>query len=220
MKMLRTIEINPDNNPTASVIILHGLGASGDDFADITKQLNLPSELNVRFVLPHAPIMPIQFADGAEMRAWFDIIDLSGKSPEDEAGIRKSQFMIEDLINHELERNIPSEKIILAGFSQGGAMALQCGLRFQKKLAGILVLSSWLPLMQTVIKEQAEANKDTPIMLMHGNQDNIVPLAWGKKSCDYLNQIGYNAILNTYTMQHSVCPSELVDIGQWLKKLL
>jgi len=220
MKMLRTIELNPDNNPTASVIILHGLGASGYDFADIAKQLNLPPELNIRFVLPHAPIMPIQFADGAEMRAWFDIVDLSGQSPEDEVGIRKSQLMVENLINRELERNIPSEKIILAGFSQGGAIALQCGLRYRKKLAGILVLSSWLPLMHTVIKEQAEANKDTPIMLMHGNQDNVVPLAWGKKSYDYLKQIGCNATFNTYTMQHSMCPNELADIGQWLKKLL
>lgn len=218
--MLRTIEINPNEAPQASIILLHGLGASGYDFADIAKQLNLPPELNVRFVLPHAPIMPVQYADGAEMRAWFDIADLSGESPEDEIGIRKSQLLIEDLIAHELEQNIPSEKILLAGFSQGGAMALYCGLRCQKKLAGILVLSSWLPLIHTVIEEQAEANKNTPIMMMHGNQDNIVPLAWGKKSCDYLKQIGYNIVLNTYTMQHSVCPNELVDISQWLKNLL
>lgn len=218
--MLRTIEINPNITPQASVIILHGLGASGYDFADIAKQLNLPLEFNVRFVLPHAPIMPIQYADGAEMRAWFDIIDLSGQSPEDETGIRKSQLLIEDLISHELEQGIPSEKIILAGFSQGGAMALHCGLRYEKKLAGILVLSSWLPLAHTLTKEHIMVNQDTPIMMMHGNQDNVVPLAWGKKSHDYLKQLGYNTTLNTYTMQHSMCPDELVDIGQWLKKLL
>lgn len=220
MKMLRTIELNPDNSPTASVIILHGLGASGYDFADIANQLNLPAELNIRFILPHAPIIPIQFAGGNEMRAWFDLVDLSGNSPEDAAGIYKSQLIIENLIEHELERNIPSEKIILAGFSQGGAMALHCGLRYNKKLAGILVLSSWLPLAHTVIKECSKANKTTPIMLMHGVQDNVVPLNWSKKSCAYLKQIGYDATLNTYAMPHSMCPHELTDIGQWLKKLL
>lgn len=220
MTMLRTIIINPDHQPTASIIILHGLGASGYDFEDLAEQLNATYHLNARFILPHAPIMPVQFADGAEMRAWFDLIDLSGNAPEDAIGMRKSEHMIAELINQELASGMASKKIILAGFSQGGAMALQCGLRYHHPLAGILVLSSWLPLASAVMKERTAANQTTPIMMMHGTQDRVVPLAWGQKSYEHLQQFGYDVTLNTYTMQHSIAPSELVDIGQWLKKVL
>jgi phospholipase/carboxylesterase len=218
--MLQTLEINPETAPRASVILLHGLGASGHDFSDIAKQLNLPKELGVRFVFPHAPVRPVQYADNAKMRAWFDLASLERHAKEDEAGMRKSEEMIAELIAQELARGIPSEKIILAGFSQGGAMALQCGLRYPEKLAGILVLSAWLPLTHMVLVERNIANQQTPILMLHGTGDSVVPLKWAMESCTCLKEIGYHVTISSYPMQHAVCPEEIAAIGVWLRKLL
>ncbi|CAL7960788.1 phospholipase/carboxylesterase [Gammaproteobacteria bacterium] len=218
--MLRTLEINPEIAPRASVILLHGLGASGHDFFDIAKQLNLPKELGVRFVFPHAPVRPVQYAGNAKMRAWFDLVSLEPHAKEDEAGMRKSEGMIIELIAQELARGIPSEKIILAGFSQGGAMALQCGLRYPEKLAGILVLSAWLPLAHMVFAERSIANQRIPILMLHGTGDSVIPLKWAMESCNFLKEMGYHVTMSSYPMQHAVCPEEIVAIGVWLRKVL
>lgn len=218
--MLQTLEINPEISPRASVIWLHGLGASGHDFIDIAAQLNLPKELGVRFVFPHAPIRPVQYNNNTKMRAWFDFANIEHHAKEDEIGIKKSQESVAQLISQELANNIPSEKIVLAGFSQGGAMALQCGLRYPKKLAGILVLSAWLPLPHAVITERNIANQQTPILMLHGTNDPLIPLDWAMEGCNYLKEIGYHAELSSYPMQHTVCPEEIAAIGAWLRELL
>lgn len=218
--MLRHLEINPETPPRASVILLHGLGASGHDFIDIATELNLPKELGVRFVFPHAPVRPIQYAGNTKMRAWFDLVSLEHNAKEDQIGIKKSEKFIAELISKELALNIPSEKIILAGFSQGGAMALQCGLRYPQKLAGILVLSAWLPLVHSVISERNIANQQTPILMQHGTADPLIPLKWAMESYNYLKEIGYHATISSYPMQHTICPKEIVAIGAWLRELL
>lgn len=217
--MLRTLEIDSEIAPRASVILLHGLGASGHDFSDIAEQLGLPKELGVRFVFPHAPVRPVKCFDNAKVRAWFDLVSLEYHAKEDEAGMRKSEEMIAKLIAQELERGIPSEKIILAGFSQGGAMALQCGLRYPEKLAGILALSAWLPLATTVIAERSATNQQTPILMLHGINDPVVPLKWATESCNFLKEIGYHAMISSYPMRHTVCPEEIAAIGVWLREL-
>lgn len=219
--MLRTIEINPQSSPTASVIWLHGLGASGYDFVDIVPLLNLPPDLSVRFVFPHAPVQAVTCAGNTKIRAWFNVVEISQcKREEDERGIRESEKLINALIAQELARKIPSRKIVLAGFSQGGVMALQCGLRYPEELAGILVMSAWLPLKHTVFSEKSVVNQKTPILMMHGTADELIPIDWAKESYDYLQELGYNATLSAYPMKHSVCPEELDAIGGWLRKLL
>jgi len=218
--MLEALEINPDISPRASVIWLHGLGASGYDFVDIVPQLNLSPELGARFVFPHAPVRPVTCNGGAKMRAWFDVASLEHHAIEDGAGIRESEEIVRQLISQERELGIPSEKILLAGFSQGGAMALQCGLRYPEQLAGILVLSAWLPLASFVIEERTVANQQTPVLMLHGTADPVIPLNWAQESCDQLTNMGYHATINSYHMQHAVCPEEIVAIGKWLNKQL
>lgn len=218
--MLQSLEINPKIPARASVIWLHGLGADGHDFFDIVPQLDLPKELGIRFIFPHAPVRTIQYANNERMRAWFDVIKIEYDTKEDEIGIRTSEEMIAELIARELALNIPSEKIVLAGFSQGGAMALQCGLRYHQKLAGILVLSAWLPLRRTVISERTSINQQTPILMLHGTDDTLIPLSWAEKSCNYLQELGYHATIASYPMQHAVCAREIAAIGLWLRKLL
>lgn len=218
--MLQTVEIKPQSSPAASVIWLHGLGASGYDFVDIVPSLNLPPELQVRFVFPHAPMQAVQYAGGAKLRAWFDVVDLQRQSIEDENGIRRSADLIADLIAKELAQKIPGHKIVLAGFSQGGAMALQCGLRYPEKLAGILVLSAWLPLKHAVLSERSTSNQQTPILMLHGSQDDVIPFAWAKESSDYLSELGHLVSLRSYPMRHTLCPEEIAVIGNWLRDLL
>ena len=218
--MLQTIEINPEISPRASVIWLHGLGASGYDFVDIVESLNLSSSLGVRFVFPHAPIMPVKYASNTKMRAWFDVVSLERDAQEDGVGIKRSEQLINQLIVKELESNIPSDKIVIAGFSQGGVMALQCGLRYPEKLAGILVLSAWLPLANSVIAERAPVNIETPVLMLHGTDDSLIPLDWAAQSYDYLKEIGHSVSMVSYPMQHNVCPEEINAIGVWLSKVL
>lgn len=218
--MLSTLETNPKLTPKASVIWLHGLGASGHDFYNIVPQLNLPKELAVRFVFPHAPVRPVQFAGGVQLRAWFDVYSLNKHAKEDEAGIRESENLIGELIAKEREIGVPSHKIILIGFSQGGAIALHTGLRYPEKLAGIFSLSSWLPLVKKVADERTKINREIPILMFHGTDDDMVPFEWAKDSYDSLVKMGYSPKLFSYPMQHVVCDEEIKMISDWFKKLL
>jgi len=214
--MLETLERCISDNANASIIWLHGLGADGHDFEPITNALQLPG---VRFVLPHAPYRPVSINNGYEMRAWFDIYGLDADSPQDETGIRQSQREIEALIEAEKARGIAAEHIVLAGFSQGGAIALHTALRHPEPLAGALVLSSWLPLKTRLQDEAHTANRQLPIFMAHGNLDTIVPLQTAKVSAQLLTAEGYPLTWREYPMAHSVSDEELVDIRQFLQTM-
>ena len=214
------IEIETAPQPTASVIWLHGLGADGRDFVPIVPELRLPSDLAVRFVFPHAPHRPVTINRGYVMRAWYDIAETEFGRQEDEAGIRESEQTVRGLIQREIERGISSERIVLAGFSQGGAVVLHTGLRLPQRLAGILALSTYLPLADTLKAEAHQANADVPIFMAHGTDDPIIPLALGESSADLLTRRGANLEWRTYEMEHSVCLDEIQDIAGWLTRVL
>ena len=206
------IEVETGANPVASVIWLHGLGADGHDFEPIVPELELPKP--VRFVFPHAPIRPVTLNNGMRMRAWYDIARLGG-GPEDEAGIRESQKLLEDLIKGE-----ETGKIVLAGFSQGGAIALQTALRYPQRLAGVLALSTYLPIAGKLAAEKSKANLDLPLFMAHGTYDDIIPLTRAKLSREILEQQGYKVEWHEYPMPHSVCSQEIADISAFLSRLL
>jgi phospholipase/carboxylesterase len=216
---LPAIEIETKPKPSHTVIWLHGLGADGNDFVPVVKELKLPP-LGIRFVFPHAPMRPVTINGGFVMRAWYDIAYQELAFKEDERGLRESQKLIEELIVRENTRSIPSSRIVLAGFSQGGVLALQTGLRQSKPLAGLMALSSYLPMSPMIEVERNAASNSVPIFMGHGITDNIVPLALGKMSRDTLIKLGYEVEWHQYTMPHSVCPEELADIGVWLKRVL
>jgi phospholipase/carboxylesterase len=226
-KPLDDIVINPKLPAKCSVIWMHGLGADGYDFVNIIPELNLQESLAVRFVFPHAPVRPVTRMGGMPLRAWFDIGAGLGSdfSPDaavgvlqDELGVRASQILIENLIANELAAGIPSRRIILAGFSQGGAMALQCGLRYPEPLGGVLSLSGFLPLAGSVAAEKSIVNQNIPIFMAHGMGDSIVPIEVAENDCRYLNQLGFNARLLAYDMEHAVCAEEIQDIAAWLQE--
>ena len=217
---LDCVELEPDSPATASVIWLHGLGADGNDFVPIVPELRLPESLAVRFVFPHAPVRPVTLNGGMRMRAWYDILGLDRAAREDETGIRESQAQIEALINKENARGIPSERIVLAGFSQGGAITLQTGLRYPEKLAGLMILSSYLTLRDTLAAEASTANHTTPIFMAHGEFDYMLPMQLGSLSRDQLQQNGYSVEWHAYPMEHQVCAEEIRDVAAWLKKVL
>ena len=216
---LPAIEIETKPKPSHAVIWLHGLGADGNDFVPVVKELKLPP-LGIRFVFPHAPMRPVTINGGFVMRAWYDIAYQELAFKEDERGLRESQKLIEELIVRENTRSIPSSRIVLAGFSQGGVLALQTGLRQSKLLAGLMALSSYLPMSPMIEVERNAASNSVPIFMGHGITDNIVPLALGRMSRDTLIKLGYEVEWHQYTMPHSVCPEELADIGVWLKRVL
>jgi phospholipase/carboxylesterase len=217
---LETIQIDTAPNPTVSVIWLHGLGADGNDFVPIVGELDLTGGPAIRFVFPHAPTIPVTINNGYVMRAWYDILGTDIVRREDEVGLRRSQTMVEHLISQEKSRGIPADRIILAGFSQGCAMALQTGLRHPEKLAGLLCLSGYLPLHATVGTERHSANHDTPIFLAHGRDDPVIPIDRAEKSRDMLQALGYHVEWHEYMMPHSVCEEEIDDIGRWFKRVL
>lgn len=217
---LETIQLDTGPNPTASVIWLHGLGADGNDFVPIVHELDLAGCPAIRFVFPHAQMMPVTINNGYIMRAWYDILGVDLVHREDEAGLRQSQALVEQLIEREKARGVPAERIVLAGFSQGCAMTLQTGLRHSEKLAGLLGLSGYLPLHTLISEERHSANQGTPIFLAHGRHDPIVPIDRAEKSRDLLRDLGYEVEWHEYPMQHSVCPEEIEDIGTWLKRAL
>ena len=217
---LATIEIETAPNPDAAVIWLHGLGADGNDFVPIVRELDLSACPAIRFVFPTAPTMPVTINGGYMMRAWYDIYTPDLVRREDEAGLRTSQALIEALIAKEKARGIPADRIVLAGFSQGCAMTLQTGLRYPERLAGLMCLSGYLPLAQTIAAERSAANQDTPLFMAHGSQDPVVVIQRATQSRDTLTALGYQIDWHDYPMQHSVCGEEVDDIGQWLTKVL
>ena len=208
-----------DDNADHSIIWLHGLGADGNDFVPIVPELRLPESLQVRFVFPHAPVRPITINGGMPMRAWFDIRQLDLKGIDEPEGIAESQAIAENLIAREQQRGVAAGHIILAGFSQGGAIALQTGLRYADKLAGIMALSTWLPMRERLAAEQSDANRNTSIFMAHGSMDPMVPQALGEVSRDHLLANDYNVSWHSYPMQHQVCLEEINDIGRWIQQV-
>jgi phospholipase/carboxylesterase len=222
-KLLETVELQTGDSPTASIIWMHGLGADGNDFVPIVNELDLEGARAIRFVFPHAPMQPVSINSGYVLRAWYDVTygDLEGKSKRaDEKGLRASEKAVNLLVEREIERGTPAARIVLAGFSQGGAMALQAGLRYPQRLAGLMVLSSYLPLADQTAQEAAAANAGTPIFMAHGTQDPVVPYAMGAQSQETLQQLGYPVEWHEYPMAHSVCLEEIHDIAAWLRRIL
>jgi phospholipase/carboxylesterase len=215
--LLETIEIETGREPRAAVIWMHGLGADGHDFEPIVPELGMPASPGVRFVFPHAPLQPVTINGGAVMRAWYDV---TNDGRQDAAGVRASQGRVEALIARERKRGVGAGSIVLAGFSQGGAIALQAGLRHPERLAGILALSTYLPLPDTLEKEASQANRDLPIFMAHGTQDPVIPLSWAMRSRDHLLRLGYAVEWREYPMPHSVCAEEIADVGAWLRRIL
>jgi len=212
---MQAVEINTGANPRVSVIWLHGLGADGHDFEPIVPELELDQPM--RFVFPHAPVRPVTINQGMRMRAWYDILQF-GPGPEDDAGVRASQKLLEAMIAAEKERGI--RQIVLAGFSQGGAIVLQTALRHSERLAGVLALSTYLPLHRTLETERSAANREVPIFMAHGQYDDVIPLQRAEQSRQLLERLGYKVQWRTYPMPHSVCPEEIADISAFLRQIL
>ena len=218
--LLETIELDSAANPTVSIIWMHGLGADGNDFVPLVKELDLRGCPGIRFIFPSAGTMPVTINNGYVMRAWYDILVSDLVRREDESGLRASQAQIEALIAREKARGIPANRIILAGFSQGCAMALQTGLRHPEKLAGLMCLSGYLPLADKTAAERTPASLETPIFMAHGTADPVVQLPRAQQSRDLLTGLGYQIEWHEYYMQHSLCQEEIDAIGTWLKKVL
>ena len=216
---LQTIEIETRPNPSHSVIWLHGLGADGNDFVPIVQELALPA-IGIRFVFPHAPMRAVTINGGFVMRAWYDIVSQDIARKEDELGLRQSQTMVEELIAREAARGVPANRVVIAGFSQGGVIALQTALRHPRRLAGAMSLSAYLPLVDKIDRERNAANNDMPVFLGHGTSDNVVPLVLGKASRDQLIKMGYDVDWHQYPMAHSVCAEELEDLSGWFSRVL
>jgi phospholipase/carboxylesterase len=220
MQLPETIEVSTGAPAEGSVIWLHGLGADGHDFEPIVPELGLAGQRNLRFVFPHAPLRPVTINGGMTMRAWYDVLTLERGGPQDEAGIRDSSGLLEMLIEREHEREIPYEKIVLAGFSQGGAIALHTALRYPQRLAGLMALSTWLPLSdcidQEVVQNADAQTQDLPIFMAHGSFDPMLPMALGQHSHETLEQAGYKVEWHEYPMAHAVCAEEIADIRNWL----
>ncbi|HEX5755854.1 MAG TPA: carboxylesterase [Arenimonas sp.] len=214
--MLDCIETTTGTRPAWSVIWLHGLGADGHDFAPIVPELVRKDWPAIRFVFPHAPVRPVTINGGARMRAWYDILNLSLDQRADEAGVRESIADVDALIARERDRGVPASRVLLAGFSQGAAIALATGLRREAGLAGIIALSGYLPMAATTAAEATAAGKATPVFLGHGSQDPMVPMSLGQRSRDLLKSLGIATTWRDYPMPHSVCADEIRDIGDWM----
>jgi len=217
---LDAIEIETSASPSLSIIWMHGLGADGHDFVDVVPELGLPPRAGVRFVFPHAPMRPVTINGGYVMRAWYDIRDDGGVRREDPAGVRASQKAIEALIAREKERGVAAAAIVLAGFSQGGAMAIHTALRHPDRLAGVMALSCSLPLAEALAAEAAPANRDVPIFMAHGTHDPMIPMARALRARETLAGLGYRLEWHEYPMPHSVCREEIRDISAWLATVL
>ena len=218
--LLEAIEIETAPKPDAAVIWMHGLGADGHDFEPIVPELRLPAATRVRFVFPHAPLRPVTINQGHVMRAWYDVRALAGVRREDEAGVRQSARQIEALLARERQRGIVPGRLVIAGFSQGGAMALHVGLRHPDRLAGILALSCYLPLANAVDTELAPANRDVPIFWAHGLHDPMIPQAMAEQGRAQLGALGYRIDWHQYPIPHSVSAEEIADVARWLERVL
>lgn len=215
-----TVELETGPNPTGSVIWLHGLGADGHDFEAIVPELRLPDSLKLRFVFPHAPVRPVTINGGMVMRAWYDILSLDRGGPIDEEGIRESGEILNALIAREQERGIDARNIVVAGFSQGGAIAIHSALRYPQRLAGLMALSSYLPLRDCLESEVLDnsdtGNRDLPIFMAHGSFDPVLPMQLGRTSADLLIESEFNVEWHDYPMAHAVCAEEIEDVRAWL----
>ncbi len=218
--MLEAIELGPDHDARASVIWLHGLGADGNDFVPIVPYLGLPPACSVRFVFPHAPMRPVTVNGGAVMRAWYDIRALDIDRAQDLAGVRESQQLVTELVEREIDRGVRPERLLLAGFSQGGAMALQVALRLAPRPAGVVALSSYLLLADTLAAERTAGGDSLPLLMAHGLEDPIVPVDLGRASRDRLMELGYQPQWHEYAMAHEVCMEEIRLVGQWMNEVL
>ncbi len=216
---LGTIEIQPESAHKYSVIWLHGLGADGHDFENIAHELRLNAESAIRFIFPNAPVQPVTINGGMEMRAWYDILQMSLEHKVDIAGIYQSAILISRLIDQEMNKGIPSEQILLAGFSQGGVIALHTGLRYPHKLAGIIALSTYLPALEQLKTECSSANNTTPIFMGHGILDPVVAIESGKAAFNALHALDYNVEWHDYLMKHSVCIEELGHISTFINNV-
>jgi phospholipase/carboxylesterase len=217
---LETLDIDPGVPPAATLIVLHGLGADGNDFVPICDELDLSRIGPIRFVFPNAPVRPVTINGGYPMRAWYDILAMGGRGPEDEAGLRQSVVDIEALLAREQARGVPASRTVLMGFSQGCAMSLLAGLRHGHRLAGIVALSGYLPLADTLAAERSTANADVPVFMAHGRHDDIVNIARGQQARETLTGLGYKVEWHDYAMPHSVCPEEVADLNGWLLRAL
>ncbi len=218
--LLESIQVETAPDPTVAVIWMHGLGADGHDFEPIVPELGLPARPAIRFVFPHAPLRPVTINQGHVMRAWYDIRALAGVRREDETGVRQSAQQVEALIERERQRGIAAGRLVLAGFSQGGAMALHVGLRYRERLAGVLALSCYLPLAATLAAEASAANRAVPIFWAHGVHDPMIPLAMAEQGRQQVAALGYPIEWHQYPMPHSVCAEEIADIARWLGRVL
>lgn len=209
------IETQTGIEPEWAVIWLHGLGADGHDFEPLVPELVKPNWPAIRFVFPHAPVQPVTINNGMRMRSWYDIFGFEPQTPQDEAGIRASAGIVEQLIARENQRGIPSERIILAGFSQGGAVVLSAGVRHAQTLGGIVALSTYLPMAERIATEAAPANRSIPVFMAHGTHDLVIALPRAEASRDVLQQLGYPVEWHRYAMQHAVCAAEIGDLATW-----
>ena len=220
MELLPHIELVTGDDPVATILWLHGLGADGWDFIPIVRELSIAEELPLRFIFPHAPLRPVTINNGMEMRAWYDIAMNDISRLPDEGGIRESQGDIERLIARERARGIDTSRIVVAGFSQGGAIALQTALRHANRLAGVIVLSSYLPLESSLEAEASSANRSTPIFMAHGTEDTVVPLRLAEVSRSALQTRGYEVEWHTYPMPHAVCAEEIAAISDFIDRVI
>ena len=220
MQKLQTVEVAATENPDGSVIWLHGLGADGHDFEAIVPEMNLPADLDLRFVFPHAPVRPVTLNGGMAMRAWYDIVSLDRHGPVDEEGIRQSAAILGSLVEQEHDRGVPYANIVVAGFSQGGAIATHFALRFSQRLAGLMALSTYLPLQGTLQAEVSDSDEAQPadlrIFMAHGTFDPVLPMQLGSASRDAAVALGYSVEWSEYPMAHAVCTQEIADISRWL----
>ena len=217
---LETVEINTGANPEAAIIWLHGLGADGHDFEPIVPQLLWPGAPAMRFVFPHAPIRPVTINNGMQMRAWYDIVEMSLNRGQDKQGITQSIGLATELVRRERERGVVSEKIILAGFSQGGAIAIQSALAYPETLGGLIALSTYLLHDEDLEDRRHESNRDLPVFVGHGTSDPMVPCFLGERVAGRLREIGHAVEWHSYPMMHAVCPQEIQDLAVWLRKCL
>ena len=220
LKVLEAVTGTPGDSPVATIIIMHGLGADGHDFVPIAEQLDLSSVGPIRFLFPFAPVIPVSINGGMAMPAWYDILSADLVRREDEVGLRQSRLQVEELVASEKARGMAANRIVLAGFSQGCAMALMVGLRHPEALAGIVGMSGYLPLAATLAAEHTQASLSTPVFMAHGSRDGVVALPRASASRDALQAVGYSVEWHEYPMEHSVCPQEIADLEMFLKRTL
>ncbi|MEE9393612.1 MAG: carboxylesterase [Planctomycetota bacterium] len=219
-ELLPCAELEPEKTATAAVIWLHGLGADGNDFLDVVPMLGIPKNIPTRFVFPHAPVRPVTLNMGHEMRAWYDIEMMDDKRHYRDDDILLSSRQIYALLDREIKRGVASERIVLAGFSQGGAIALHAGLRYQHRLAGLMALSTYMVRDDEIDAEQSDANREVAVFQAHGQYDPMVPFAWGESARDRLISLGHSVEFHAYPMEHQVVPEEITAIGDFLRRQL